>query len=277
MTQPPTATAEPGPGDGSTYLEHIAHDSARFLAAVLAAPSDAPVPSCPDWSADDLLWHLGEVQWFWSELVRTRPAGPDAYTEPERPSDRDGLAAFYRTASAALQGRLPGTPPDAMVWTWSPQDHTARFIRRRQAHEALIHRVDAELAAGERTPLDPVLAADGVDEALRIMYGGVPPWGTFTPDGEGAAVRLTATDVGRSWLTALGVWSGTSPNTGKSYADAPVFEIVPDDGRPVASISGAAGDLDCLLWNRAPLGEVARAGDGRSLALFDAVIAEGIQ
>ena len=34
-------------------------------------------------------------------------------------------------------------------------DHTVGFIRRKQAHEALIHRIDAEVAAGNRTPMDP--------------------------------------------------------------------------------------------------------------------------
>ncbi len=45
-------------------------------------------------------------------------------------------------------------------------DKTAGYIARRQAHEALVHRLDAELTVGDRTPLDPRLAADGVDEAL---------------------------------------------------------------------------------------------------------------
>ena len=45
----------------------------------------------------------------------------------------------------------------------------------------MIHRVDAEIVAGRRTPMDPALSADGVDEALRIMYGGLPDWGSFTP------------------------------------------------------------------------------------------------
>ena len=55
------------------------------------------------------------------------------------------------------------------------------FVRRRQAHEALIHRIDAELTAGRRTPVDPLLGADGVDEALRVMYGGVPGVGQVHP------------------------------------------------------------------------------------------------
>ena len=108
---------------------------------------------------------------------------------------------------------LAATPPDTPAWTWS-EDQTVGFIRRRQAHEALIHRVDAELTAGRRTPMDPGLSADGVDEALRVMYGGVPPWGIFTPTGAGT-LRLRAPDTGNTWLVTTGRFTGTDPDDAK--------------------------------------------------------------
>ena len=52
------------------YLTHLQRESARFAQAIREAAPDAPVPSCPDWNADDLLWHLAEVQWFWATMVR---------------------------------------------------------------------------------------------------------------------------------------------------------------------------------------------------------------
>ncbi len=267
-----------GPGDGSDYLDHLARESARFLDAVLAASPAARVPTCPDWDADDLLWHLAGVQWFWAEIVRTRAADPGFYTEPERPADRAGLETFFRTASEALGQNLAEVGPRSRVWTWA-SEQSAGFVRRRQAHEALVHRVDAELTAGSRTPLDPALAADGVDEALGVMFGGVPPWGTFVPDAEGAAVRVRAADpgrAGRSWLAVLGRWTGTSPTSGKTYDEA-CLDVRDDDGREAATLTGRAADLDCTMWNRPPPGEVVRAGDERSLAIFDAILADGIQ
>ena len=53
---------------------------------------------------------------------------------------------------------LEAADPAEEAWNWS-DDHTVGFILRRQAHEALVHRVDAELAAGDRTDLDPLLAS----------------------------------------------------------------------------------------------------------------------
>lgn len=277
------AMTSPRRADGSDldHLDHLARESTRFLEAVLDAAPDAQVPTCPEWTADDLLWHLAEVQWFWGEVVRTRADDPDRVeaVQPERPADRDGLVALYRRASADLHAVLATTPPETPVWTWAA-DRTAGFVRRRQAHEALIHRLDAELTAAPDgaavTGIDPALAADGVDEALGVMYGDVPEWASTTPDPRGAAARLVATDAGRSWLVTFGRWSGTSPNTGRSYDD-PALWLVPDDGREAATVSGRAADLDCLLWNRPATGTVSRSGDQRSLALLDAVVAVGIQ
>jgi hypothetical protein len=98
------------------YLDHLARESARFEAALSTASPSAPVPSCPDWTADDLLWHLAEVQWFWGEIVRTGAGDPDVVEQatPPRPQGRPELEDFYRSASqglaAALAGAEPATP-----------------------------------------------------------------------------------------------------------------------------------------------------------------------
>jgi uncharacterized protein (TIGR03083 family) len=259
------------------YLGHLERESARFEAALLAAPADAPVPSCPDWTASDLLWHLAEVQWFWGEIVRSGARSPDEYAEPVRPADRTALEAFYRVASAGLLAALAAVEPETPAWTWS-DDQTVGFIRRRQAHEALVHRVDAELTAGERTPMDALLSTDGIDEALRVMHGGCPAWATFVPRPE-RSLRITTTDTGRSWLVTPGRFRGTRPSDGKAY-DEPTLGVADDasgTGAAAATWSGTAADLDCALWNRPPFRPIERKGDEATLDTFAAVIAEGVQ
>ena len=93
------------------------------------------------------------------------------------------LLAAYDDAHASFVAALEAADPAEPAHSWSgdPANHTVAFTYRRQAHEALIHRLDAELAAGAVTPLDTALAADGVDEALDWMYGNLPPWGSFDP------------------------------------------------------------------------------------------------
>jgi uncharacterized protein (TIGR03083 family) len=257
------------------YLAHLGRESARFAEAIATVPPAAPVPPCPEWTADDLLWHLGWVQWWWAAIVRDGLTGPDArLLVPERPPGRPGLLEFCQRASRDLRQALGTKSPDAPAWTWS-DDHTVGFIRRKQAHEALIHRVDAEVTAGSRTPMDPRLSADGVDEVLRVMYSGVPDWGSFAAD-ESKTLRLRATDTGDSWLITLGRFTGTDPE-GTSY-DEPDFSVADGDpGAPASAlIGGTAADLDCWLWHRPPAGAIDQSGDSGVLAEFTTAIAAGI-
>ena len=236
-----------------------------------ATDPDARVPPCADWSAADLVWHLGEVQHFWGTVVGDRLAAPDAYAEPVRPDGYSALLEFFAASSAKLVDTLGSTADDVAVWTWLDTDHSVGFVRRRQAHEALIHRLDAELTAGVVTELDAGLATDGVLEALEWMFGGAPGWASSTPDGP--IGRLATTDTDTSWLVQVGHWSGTSPNTGKTYTNEEVLFLV-DAGEPSFEISGAAADLDAWIWNRPPRRGVSRTGDS---AAFEAVIRTGVQ
>ena len=100
------------------YVAHLARESDRFGEAIRAARPDEPVPSCPDWTADDLLWHLGEVQWFWAAIVRENITGPRAEElKPGRPADRAGLQAFYQGASRDLAEVLAASAPGTAAWT----------------------------------------------------------------------------------------------------------------------------------------------------------------
>ncbi len=261
------------------YLGHLARESALFAHAIDATAAGTQVPSCPDWTADDLLWHLGEVQWFWGTIVGQGVDVEGAQAQAQaRPEGRAALMDFYLAASGELGTVLAAAPPETPAWTWS-DDKTAGFIIRRQAHEALIHRVDAELTAGQRrSHMDPVLSADGVDEVLRIMYGGdLPEWGTLT-SGDARTLRIEATDTGDSWFVTLGQFSGTDPDDQKSY-DQPGIQVAgTDPGTPAAAtVRGTADDLDCWLWNRPPDTPLERSGDVRVLGDFDAVIAGGVE
>jgi len=255
------------------YLAHLRADSQRFAQALSACDPTAPVPSCPDWTAADLLWHLGEVQLFWGTIVDQRLRDPDGAegTKPERPDDYGALLAFYLAASSGLIDTLAATPDDTAVWTWFDNDQTVGFVRRRQAHEALIHRLDAELTVGDVTDVDAELATDGVVEVLDCMYSGVPSWGTQTRSG--LVGRISTTDTGGNWLVELGTFSGTSPNTGTVYTDEGTITRI-DDGEPTFTVSGVARDLDAWLWNRPTSTDIAVDGD---YAQFVEIIRSGVQ
>jgi len=233
--------------DFSTYLDHLTAESRRFRDVLAHCDPGARVPGCPDWDAADLLWHLTGVQHFWSAIVTHRPAGPEGLEEQPRPEAYADLLAAFDTASAALASALAGADPTEQAWTWS-SEQTVGFTYRRQAHEAMVHRLDAEQTAGTLTPLDPALAADGVDEALSVMFGGCPPWGTFTPLEH--HLRVDLTDTGESVWVQLGRFTGTDPDDDVTY-DEPDVAVVPDPGvEPDAVVAGTAAVLDAWLWRR---------------------------
>ncbi len=258
MVPPTVATMISTSLSHSAYLDHIASESARFRAVLAGGDPTTPVPSCPEWTAADLLWHLAEVQWFWGRIVTGRPAGPDALEHPERPSSYDELLAAFDSSSAGLLEALRSADPADTAWTWS-SEQTVGFTFRRQAHEALIHRLDAEQTMSDVTALDPALAADGVHECLAVMYGGCPPWGRFTPGPQ--HVRLDLTDVDLSLWVSLGRFTGTDPDDGVARDEADL-SVVEDPGvEPAAVLSATAAAMDAWIWDRSPASEVEMTGD----------------
>ncbi len=252
------------------YLDHLRTESRRFRDVLADCDPAARVPGCPDWDAADLLFHLAGVQHFWSTIVRQRPEGPERLEEPVRPETYDGLLEFFDLSSAALVTALEEADPHERAWTWAPEQ-TVGFTVRRQAHEALIHRLDAEQAAGRETPLDPTLSADGVHETLDVMFGGTPSWGEFTP-GAGL-VRFDISDTGDQVLVRLGLFSGTDPDNDRSYEDEEDISVVPDDGtEPDVVVTGAAGALDAWLWRRRDDTGITVAGDERVYTRFRGIV-----
>jgi uncharacterized protein (TIGR03083 family) len=228
------------------YLDHIVSESARFREVAGGCDPATRVPACPNWDVADLVWHLAGVQYFWSVIVDRRPITPDDLPEePPRPASYDALLTAFDEASARLVGALGRAEPGEHAWHWGP-DQTVGASHRRQAHEALIHRLDAEEAAGRVTALDARLAADGVHEALTMMYGGCPAWGTITPSER--VVDLDLVDTGEVLHVALARFTGTDPASGTTH-DEPDIAVV-EQGAPLATVRGSAADLDAWLWHR---------------------------
>jgi uncharacterized protein (TIGR03083 family) len=138
--------------------------------AILAAARfglDATVPTCTDWSVDELLLHLGRVYCRAATLVSERstsqqdyPPAPDAGTEP---------IGYLTDALDDLVEALSSADPDTPVWNWSEESQTAAFWARRMAHESTVHRYDAQRAHGVAQPIDDDLARDGLDEMIDIL------------------------------------------------------------------------------------------------------------
>ena len=240
------------------YLDHIGRESRRFRDVLAGCDPAARVPSCPHWDASDLLWHLTQVQAFWAGIVRTRPAGPQGEEAP-RPETHAELLTRFDAAHASLLTALETADPAEAAWTWA-EEQTVGFSYRRQAHEALIHRLDAELTAGDVTALDPLLAADGVDEALTVVHG-VLSTDAFEP---AHLLRVDLTDTDTQVWVQLGAVAGSTEDR--------LRVVTAGDEEPEVVVEGLAADVDAWLWNRVDDAAVQVAGDRAVHARFTACV-----
>lgn len=222
------------------YLTAIENDGNR-LVDVAGPRLEASVPSCPGWTAGDLLEHTADVYLHKIECMRNA-APPDPWPPP-RPADRD-LVQEFRAAHAALLAELIRRDPDERRFTWWPADRTNGFWYRRMALESAIHRVDAELAGDAVTPVPEPLALDGIDEVLCIMLAGEDWTAVRTEHPVEARVRIVSGE--RSWCADV-------------RADA--VEVTRDAADADTEISGAPHDMYLWLWGRGPAEVLSVSGD----------------
>jgi uncharacterized protein (TIGR03083 family) len=188
--------------DEKRLLETLDADYRRLREVVAGALGDT-VPTCPDWTGADLARHVAEVYLHKTETIR-RGAFPEPWPPDLGP---DPLAALDR-AYAELTAEFAARKPDEPALTWYRPVQTVGWWVRRMAQETVIHRVDAELAAGvEPLPIPADLAADGIDEVLVcfLAYASTE-YGDYLSealaDSDGATVRIDTESA--SWLVQLG-------------------------------------------------------------------------
>jgi uncharacterized protein (TIGR03083 family) len=211
------------------------------------------VPTCPDWTLRDLLVHTSEVH-RWQTQAGLVDAGtfPDMSGAEKPPADDVAVAAWFQRGVDEAVAALSTVDPDAPRWTWTHPagGDTAQWYFRRIAQETVVHRIDAELAAGDVTDVDPAMAADGVDELLDVflpLYAGRPV------GGNGETLHLHATDTDGEWLLTFQSDRIDSAR-GHSKGDA--------------AVRAGARDLLLLAWGRAALGETETFGDEAVVARF---------
>jgi uncharacterized protein (TIGR03083 family) len=225
------------------HVEAVERDTSAFTRALMRADADAPVPTCPDWTVRDLAKHVGGVQGFWTHVLaegmgRAKPAFD------EEPGPAAGL--WIVQIGGFLVNELKAATAETNVWTWNPNDQSAAFVARRMAHETAVHRYDAQTAAGNPQPIDASLAADGIEEIFEM----VNHWPDVNEQaekvtGEGQSLHLHSAE-GNEWLIAM------NPDG---------LDIKREHAKGDLALKGAVSDLELLLYDRPPIGEVERFGD----------------
>jgi uncharacterized protein (TIGR03083 family) len=189
-------------------LEHdwFCERAEKEISALAAVVADAPditldVPSCPGWTVADLAQHTGSIHRWATNIVETEAAArvplPDAGSPWE---SADGWAQWLASGATPLLTALRAAGPLTAVWSWGP-GRTSGWWARRMLHETSVHRADAELALGNADPvIDPVVAADGIDEFLFNLPSARRPYPHLASLPTGASLHLHATDVDGEWV-----------------------------------------------------------------------------
>jgi uncharacterized protein (TIGR03083 family) len=222
------------------------------LAEILAEhdPSLA-IPTCPEWTLRQLVTHVGRAHRWAAEITRTRSdafipfrAVPDG----KLPDDRAEQHAWLRAGAARIIHAVREAGGD-LVWSFTGPV-PAGFWLRRMAHETLVHRADAQLAAGVEP--EPVIeaeeAGDAIDEWLMLltsgMLGNADERKKALP--VGAGLHIHATGDGRG---GRGEWM--------IRHDAGGLTVEPGHGEGDAALTGPAASLLLVLMRRRPVDDPA--------------------
>jgi uncharacterized protein (TIGR03083 family) len=234
------------------YLAHLARDGGRMV-DLARGDLDATVPTCPDWTLRDLIEHTVGVYGWLADAGGVERDGPPTDRIDVTPAPRESHADWLRTTLDGVLTTMSAIDPAARRWTYARgADDVAQWYFRRLAQETLVHRLDAELAAGDVTAVDPALAVDGVDEMCDVFL----PLATGQAiGGDGRSLHLHATDADGEWTLTL-------------HPDR--VDVVRGHGKGDAAVRGAARDLLLQVWGRDPIGEVEVFGDEDVVATFRA-------
>ncbi|MEU6656521.1 maleylpyruvate isomerase N-terminal domain-containing protein [Streptomyces sp. NPDC046900] len=166
MNQLPT----PLPLAPDTYLAVLREEVTVFERLLRTADPGIPVATCGSWSLHDLATHMGHGYRSVAAVVRTGELRREQFA----PAAGDQLAEWYAERAASLLATLEGADPAPPCWAFGFQDAVTALWFRPETQDTAVHLVDAQLAAGAGVHVDPLIAADGVDEVFATLLAPGP-------------------------------------------------------------------------------------------------------
>jgi uncharacterized protein (TIGR03083 family) len=235
---------------GLDHLRIVGHETALLIAVARQGPLDAPVPGCPGWDVARLAGHVGRVhRWATASIVgRAEPDG----TTLERPPKGEAVVDWCEGATAPLLDALKSAPVPG-VWNFvGADDADGSFWARRMAVETSIHRWDAEDAVGgasDASPIDAVLAAEGIEEELALLA----PRLLAGRDGIdiGGSLHVHCEDASGEWMV---------------HTDDGLLRVGHGHEKGDVALRGPAASLLLVLYRRL------RPGEGRTEVLGNSAV-----
>src|SRR5579864_7565069 len=255
--------------DESRYLECLSSDYTSLRDAAGASDMTEPVPCCPGWTMGDLVSHVAMVYLHKATSMRTGQI-PESWPPPGL--DEEPLLPLLERAYGELMAEFSRRAPTDSTPTWYEPDQTVGFWIRRMAQETVIHRIDAEQAAGlPVTPVPDDLAIDGIDEVLRVFlsYASVN-WPDEFSQMKGGHL---AGEDGQETIT---ITAGPDPLAAWTLRPSPRGVLVADgagDG-PRVALEAAPDPMLRWLWGRVGDEAVKVTGDPAWAAYLRRMMAE---
>ncbi|MFN0029111.1 MAG: maleylpyruvate isomerase family mycothiol-dependent enzyme [Acidimicrobiales bacterium] len=224
--------------DAAAHLDALQREGS-LLAGTAVGDLTLTVPSCPQWTVAQLVGHTGWVHRWVSATLRADPATPPSPKTIEAAPTGPDVLAWYRQALDEVILSLTEVDPARTYKTFAgPRD--GYWWARRMAHEAGMHRWDAQNATGGAAPFDPVFAADGVEEALDTYV--LLRFDHRAFESSGQTIHLHATDTPDTGGGHGGEWMLTM------QPEAVVWERA--HGKGDVALRGSTGDLLLFLMSR---------------------------
>ena len=232
--------------------------TAAGLAEILAeCDQSLPIPTCPEWTLRQLATHVGRVHRWAAEITRTRSDSFIPFREVpggKLPDDRSEQPGWLRAGAAQIVDAVREAGSD-LVWSFTGLVPAGYWLRR-MAHETLVHRADAQIAAGAEPepPIEADVAADAIDEWLMLLTGGLgDPGDRAKALPAGASLHIHATDDG---LDGRGEWT-VRHDAGRLTAE-------PGHSKGDAALAGPAASVLLVLMRRRPVPDPAVTVHGDS-------------
>lgn len=235
------------PEDDLTLLR----EEGTLLRDTAAVDLALPVPSCPGWTQEDLLDHVGRV-YRWGARNAAATDGAKVPREDVATRDEEPVLAWFDAGLEELLEVLEDADPDREAWTYG-SDGTLRFWIRRMAHESLMHRWDAQHARGAANRFDPPVAVDAIDEFLDLRIVSPGLLAEMDP-----VLHVRAEDANADWSLD----PEFPDELGRGFAEGD------------AHLGGPASELLLSLWRRLAPDSVRWEGDRNAIRDWTEVLAE---
>ncbi|BBX98560.1 maleylpyruvate isomerase family mycothiol-dependent enzyme [Mycobacterium lacus] len=236
------------------YAAAFLEQNRAFAELIRNADESKPVPTCPGWSLQQLLRHVGRGDRWAAQIVRDQL---DHFLDPRRveegkpPPDPDEAISWLQDGAQLMVDAVERTGAETTVWTFlGPRP--AIWWTRRRLHETAVHRADAAIAVGADFTLAPEIAADAITEWLERVAIQAGSDGVPLPLEDDTTIHLHAVDPG---LGEAGEWTIRASESGITWSH--------EHGKGTVALRGGATELLLAMVRRVPVADtgIAMFGD----------------